>query len=188
MTEFPAFNIQYLFYAFYRLLKFFYDGIVALVDSGIIFWLAIFWGILSLGLLVWVSYLIYRIFILRGEELKELNQAVRNTAENAGQGNVRWEKINAYLASDNPSDWRSAILEADILLDELVAKMGYPGENLGERLKAVEPSDFLTLNDAWEAHKVRNMIAHDGAYVLTKRETVRVIELFRRVFAEFHLI
>lgn len=188
MIEFPVLNIQYFFYSLYRLLKFSYSWLLAFIDSGSIIILAVVWFIISLVFLYIVGYLIYRIFVLRGEELKQLNQAVTNTAKNSGEPNVRWEKIIAYLGSDNVSDWKSAILEADILLDELVAKMGYAGENLGERLKTVEASDFLTLNDAWEAHKVRNMIAHEADFVLTKRETVKVIELFRRVFEEFHII
>ena len=188
MIEFPALNIQYFFYHLYRLLRFFYHWLVTFVNSGALIILAIFWFVLFLICFSIVIYLIYRIFILRGEELKELDQAVANTVENSGQLNIKWEKIITYLNSDNASDWKSAILEADILLDELVTKMGYEGENLGERLKKIEPSDFLTLNDAWEAHKVRNMIAHEGDYVLTKRETIRVIELFRHVFEEFHFI
>ena len=42
-----------------------------------------------------------------------------------------------------------------------------------------------TLNDAWEAHKVRNRIAHDGAdFVLTKRMVDETINRYLRVFEE----
>jgi hypothetical protein len=102
--------------------------------------------------------------------------------------NERWEKLLKYLESENPSEWKLAIIEADNLLDEMVAKMGYGGENLGERLKVIEPSDFLTLQDAWEAHKVRNRIAHESSYQLTKREAKKVIGLYEKVFREFHFI
>lgn len=101
----------------------------------------------------------------------------------------RWEHVLELLGSDNPNDWRLSILEADIMLDELVTKMGYRGETLGEKLKNIEKADFRTLDDAWEAHKIRNIIAHRGSdYVLTQREARRTIDLFARVFEEFHYI
>jgi len=101
----------------------------------------------------------------------------------------RWEHVLELVRSDNPNDWRLSILEADIMLDELVSRMGYKGEGLGEKLKNIEKPDFRTLDDAWEAHKVRNIIAHRGSdYVLTQREANRIITLFTRVFEEFHYI
>ena len=117
-------------------------------------------------------------------------QALADAMRQIGTGsesetNHIWEKITGYLNSENPSDWKLAILEADTILDSLVQKMGYRGENLGERLKAVEPSDFETLNEAWEAHKVRNAIAHEAGYELTQREAKRVLKLFENVFKEF---
>ena len=102
--------------------------------------------------------------------------------------NERWVRVLEGLDSFNESDWRRAILEADTILDEMTEKMQYPGETLGERLKAVDPANWKTLPQAWEAHKVRNKIAHEGDFVLTKREARRVIDLFREVFEEFEYI
>ncbi len=103
--------------------------------------------------------------------------------------NTRWEKIVTDINSKNSGDWRLAILEADIVLDEMLSKMGYHGETLSDKLKAVEPSDFLTLNSAWEAHKIRNAIAHAGSdFLISEREARRVIGLYEAVFKEFHFI
>lgn len=102
---------------------------------------------------------------------------------------LRWDKIRAHLHSEKESDWRLAVLEADIMLDEFVSGLGYQGDSLGEKLKGVERSDFTTIDQAWEAHGVRNKIAHEGAaFSLTEREAKRVIELYEEVFREFHYI
>jgi hypothetical protein len=104
-------------------------------------------------------------------------------------GNPRWNKVLELLDSSNPSDWRMAILEADVILDELVSRMGYKGETLGDKMKSIERSDFRPIDDAWEAHKIRNILAHRGSdYILTKREARRAIDLYARVFEEFHFI
>lgn len=103
--------------------------------------------------------------------------------------NDKWEQIIKYSNSLNPSDWRQAIIEADVMLEELLRNLGYVGESAGEMLKSVDKSDFLTIEDAWEAHKMRNAIAHSGGdFQLNERETKRVIALFGKVFTEFDVI
>lgn len=103
--------------------------------------------------------------------------------------NARWEKVLEYLNSQNESDWRQAIIEADIMLEELLVTLGYHGESLGEMLKLITKEDFLTIDDAWEAHKIRNTIAHTGGdFKLNEREARRVIGLFENVFKEFDVI
>lgn len=103
--------------------------------------------------------------------------------------NRRWKNIQLLISSYNSNDWKQAIIEADIILDEMLEKMGYHGKSIGEKLKQIESSDFLTLNQAWEAHKVRNQIAHQGGnYVLSKDEAERVIDLYGQVFKEFYFI
>jgi hypothetical protein len=103
--------------------------------------------------------------------------------------NRRWERVMEHINSPSPNDWKFAILEADIILDDLLTAMSYKGETMADKLKNVEKSDFLTIDNAWEAHKVRNSVAHEGAdFLITEREARRVIELFRSVFEEFHFI
>ena len=103
--------------------------------------------------------------------------------------NKRWEKIVEHIGSDNSSDWRLAILECDIILDEMLTKMSYHGETVADKLKVVEKSDFLSIDKAWEAHRVRNAIAHEGSnFQITDREARRVVSLYEEVFKEFHFI
>jgi len=106
-----------------------------------------------------------------------------------GHSDKRWQSVQSRLASHSEGDWRLAIIEADIILDEMLQRMGYHGEGIGEKLKNAEKSDFTTLDLAWEAHKIRNRIAHDGpSFHLTHEEARRVIGLFEKVFQEFYFI
>ncbi|TSC68525.1 MAG: Uncharacterized protein G01um101456_612, partial [Parcubacteria group bacterium Gr01-1014_56] len=89
----------------------------------------------------------------------------------------------------NESDWRLAILESDIMLGDLLLEQGYRGEGIGERLRDANPLQFNTLDLAWQAHKVRNDIAHAGeGFHLSQREANATIDLYRRVFEEFDFI
>jgi hypothetical protein len=97
----------------------------------------------------------------------------------------RLDDVLAHISSPNPNDWKLAIIEADIILDEALKQYGYAGNSLGERLKSISTTQLGTLNEAWEAHKVRNRIAHEGAdFILTRRIADETINRYRRVFNE----
>ena len=101
----------------------------------------------------------------------------------------KWQKIVKLSESLHSSDWRLAIIEADIMLAELLNKLQLPGDTIGEKLKAVEKSDFITIDFAWEAHKFRNQIAHQGSdFLINQREIRRIIALYSAVFREFFVI
>jgi hypothetical protein len=103
--------------------------------------------------------------------------------------NPRWDHVVALSEAPNPSDWRQAVLEADILLGELLDNLFLPGETIAEKLKSAEKSDFGTLDNAWEAHKIRNQIAHEGQnFQISQREARRMITLYKSVFEEFKII
>ncbi|HUX80831.1 MAG TPA: hypothetical protein VMV38_00725, partial [Candidatus Paceibacterota bacterium] len=103
--------------------------------------------------------------------------------------NPRWTHIKTLANSTNPNDWRTAIIEADIMLEDMLTRQGYPGEGVGEKLKAVEQSDFNTIQDAWEAHKVRNQIAHEGSsFDLSDTLARRTISRYESVFREFKML
>lgn len=103
--------------------------------------------------------------------------------------NESWENIKTLMESRNESDWRQAIMEADIILDSMLERMGYDGDSVGDKLKQIEESDFLTLSKAWSAHRVRNKIAHGGInFYLDKNEAERVIKNYQEVFEEFYFI
>ena len=101
----------------------------------------------------------------------------------------RWASVLGHMSILNQSEWRVAILEADMMLAEMLERRGYAGTTIGDQLKSANPEKFKTLQDAWEAHKVRNQIAHEGSeFVLSEREAKRVIGLYERAFREFDFI
>lgn len=114
---------------------------------------------------------------------------VKKEHKEIGIENPKWKLVEEHINSDDANKWKLAIIEADIILSELLDSLGLPGEGIGEKLKAVESSDFDHIEEAWEAHKIRNAIAHQGSdFLLTQKEAKRVIKLFRSVFEEFEII
>ncbi len=131
-----------------------------------------------------IIYSFIRIHEISAEETKKLGLALSWDSERT-QKNVRWERVEQYMTSLNSSDWKIAILEADNILDDIVERIGYKGTTLGERMKNIEASDFPYLEEAWQAHKLRNALAHKGTeYELSRSEAEHAINTYHRVFSE----
>jgi hypothetical protein len=160
------------------------ESIYRLITDGPFFWTSMGISLLCATLGVYFFVQFYK--VRKGEAEVIAAFEAKLVADGTGIKNERWERVQALVASENPADWRVAIIEADVFLFELMKSMGYHGDGLGDMLKAVEKSDFATLDLAWEAHKIRNRIAHHGSdFILTNREAKRVIDLYRQVFEEF---
>jgi len=100
--------------------------------------------------------------------------------------NSRWDDIEMHLQSDNPNDWKLAIIEADVMLEDVLREAGYAGATIGDKLKSASPTSFTSLDDAWRAHRVRNQIAHEGPdFILTRKVANETIVMYRKVFQEF---
>lgn len=101
----------------------------------------------------------------------------------------RWNHVVSLIEGSQENDWRQAIIEADIMLEEVLVEQGLPGDTIGDRLKAADPAHFKTLDNAWAAHKVRNEIAHQGsAFKLDDNLAYRTIKQYESVFREFNTI
>ena len=187
-------NIEYIFLSLGEILKGF--DIVAWLNVliRVVEIITPFAIVFTLFLFYVIVYARIRLKQLEGiQEQKFHSLRVKEAVNEKGAAdpvlNQKWQRVEAHINSANPSDWRLAIMEADIMLADILTKMGYQGDSIGEQLKGVEPSDFLTLNDAWEAHKVRNQIAHQGSdFQLNERDAKRIIGLYKKVFSEFYYI
>lgn len=157
------------------------------------------WFLKFLGFLIAaVAAILTFIFTKKGDAIwREIHKGLYPESMDTAFGKVvennpikdKWKMIVQYSESNIESNWRLAIIEADIILAELLNKLNLPGDTIGEKLKAVERSDFVTIDSAWEAHKARNMIAHEGqGFLLNQRETRHIISHYEAVFREFYLI
>ena len=66
---------------------------------------------------------------------------------------------------------------------------GFYGDTLSDKFKQITPDKLPSIQIAWEAHKVRNRIAHDGSdFVLTMPEARRVLSYYEIVFRDLEVI
>jgi hypothetical protein len=142
----------------------------------------------SIILLFGIVYINIKTKQMMKEERDRFDEEVKKR-QGENRGNTKWQRIVALVASESPTEWRHGVIEADVILDEALKERGYIGESLGERLKNIPDGSLNNLSAAWDAHKVRNEIAHAGSdFILTQREARRAIDLYRKILDELGVV
>jgi hypothetical protein len=132
-----------------------------------------------------LAYMMTRIHQVEEEDQKRYDTISHEEAHDKLEDS-RWTYIKNLIESPQESDWRQAIIEADIMLEEVLRRQGYEGATIGDMLKSARQENFHTLNDAWDAHRVRNDIAHRGSeFQLSPNIAYRTINQYENVFREF---
>lgn len=180
-------DLLYILTVIYR---FFAEGSSALPQQFLAFWQSVSQYSVALSLLlgVGIAYSVIRLSQVRREEREQFKQIEIAEESALDAKRAEWDALVARLESDNPNDWRAAVIDADKLVDNILISIGYPGETMGERLKAIERSDFQSLNDVWEAHKIRNRIAHEADHQLSLRDARKAIAFYERALEELEYL
>jgi len=144
----------------------------------------------TLGMSILIIYCCVRMFQIRQMERRKFAAAQQTVvAQDVPKTQLRWQHVLEEANSDNERSWRLAVLEADIMLNELLDSLGYKGETMADKMRGVDPSNFRTIDLAWEGHRFRNRIAHESNLTaLNPREIRRIIGLYDQVFREFRFI
>ena len=187
-------NVEYWFRLFYECIT--GSCYVGVTTTGLYALLAKIWlwivgvgYVLSIIGIFVIVYVLVRLFELRKREQEFYSTLIETPGTATGEKNPRWQHIESLAGGATASEWREAIIEADIMLDDTLTRHGYVGDGIGEKLKSADPAEFKTLQDAWEAHKVRNQIAHEGsAFNLSETIARRTIARFESVFCELGAI
>lgn len=192
-APFPILNTSSIFGQVFDGISAYYPQAVTLIKNvmGVLIGISF---VISIFLFIVIIYCVERLKIIRNKESEKFDAKTETAYEEIKEkGDMilakRWDSIKKHMESDNQNDWKQAIMDADIILDDLLNKMGYRGESIGEKLKRVEKGDFASLDAAWEAHKVRNQIAHEGAsFSLNHHTAKQAFNNYRKVFEEFYYI
>ena len=195
VTQKPLFDPTYLN------IEYFFDklanGIVPIVDFfknpntwntlGI---LSVLISMLCIFIIIFSLVRLIEIQIFDAKEIDhEINHALAKDKETDKSQNPRWKYILTLVESPNDSDWRVAIIEADSLLEESFKEKDLIGDTMSELLEDAKSNGYPSIQSAWDAHLVRNKIAHEGQeFSLTQVEARRVIKLYQNIFEDLNII
>lgn len=88
---------------------------------------------------------------------------------------THWSDIETKMKEKK---WREAVLDADILLDQVLTMKKLSGD-LGSKLKK-SGYLFSDINGVWEAHKCRNRLVHELDSKITATEAKKMISRFKQ--------
>jgi hypothetical protein len=155
--------------------------------------------IVIIALITFILYMFVRMYEIHQDDKKKYSATVVPTGLPSAIGDIpglpvekrneTWLAIRERLLSSNTRDWKLAIIEADIYMDRVLDDKGFHGDTTSDKLKQVTPDKLPSIQIAWEVHKVRNRIAHDGnAFVLTMPESRRLLSYFEIIFTDLGVI
>jgi len=99
----------------------------------------------------------------------------------------QWAKIIKRLDTGREAEYKLAIIEVDGLLNDVLEKMGYNGETIGERLKQLDSTTLPNIEQVWEAHKIRNNVVYDPDYKLTFDLAKKTVATYEKAFRDLEL-
>jgi len=100
----------------------------------------------------------------------------------------QWMKIKQRLDAGLESEFKLAVIEADAMLDDILKKMGYNGESLGDKLKQVSADILPSLAEVQGAHEIRNNIVHDPDYRLNLDGAQKTISFYEKAFTDLDVL
>lgn len=96
----------------------------------------------------------------------------------------KWAHILTEAKAGDSKTLNLAIIKADSLVDAVLKEEGCPGEDMGERMKTFHKDDFECIDKLWEAHKVRNELAHNPNFKIEEKEARRILDLYHESMEE----
>ena len=103
------------------------------------------------------------------------------------QYRIKFLAVENQLKKDNPSSFNLAVLNADKIVDQALRESGVVGETMGERMKAAA-NKFSDNNGVWNAHKLRNRIAHETDVNVSYEEARYALSDFKRALKDLGAI
>jgi hypothetical protein len=97
----------------------------------------------------------------------------------------KWDKIRNLMADQKEHSYKIAIIQADDIIDDLIKRMGYMGENMGDRLAKINPGQIDNIEELKKAHEIKNRIVHEDDFKLTKEQAEEVIGYYEN-FLKYH--
>jgi hypothetical protein len=96
---------------------------------------------------------------------------------------TKWEEISALMKMGKPSNFKTAVLEADKLLNYVMGVKGAEGETIADRLRSFREK-FSDYSGVWQAHILRNKIVHEIETEVFIHEAREAIAQFKKALID----
>jgi hypothetical protein len=98
----------------------------------------------------------------------------------------RLSDIRDYARGTDTVLWRHALMDIDLILEDLLARKNIPGNNTTERLANTDVTKLSSLNDALTAHAFYEQMT-SGVEPINAQSMQRLLALYEPIFSELGL-
>ncbi len=140
--------------------------------------------ILSIFLLLIILLLIYKLRKNIAKSLELVTESVTSSGPSKKTTNKEWQSVLEKMEKEDANSYKLAIIEADKILDNLLKKIGYVGDDMGERLKQITSAQISNIDEVWQAHRVRNRVVHEPDFQITRIQAERAIEIYQKAMED----
>ena len=139
---------------------------------------------------IFIGSIIY--FIIKTEwlalRINRVRDVILKTDIPKRKAKKTWATIQEHFFTGGDNDLKIAVLEADKVLDEALRGAGIQGNTLGDRLKKLKPSQLSDVDAIWQAHKLRNQIAHENDFKLKRDLAERALGTYEKALRDLKVL
>lgn len=91
-----------------------------------------------------------------------------------------WNKIVRRVKTNSETEFKLAVIEADLLFNEVLKRCGYAGKTLQEKLDKINPDMLSDIDGIRKADRVYQHLLRDSKYKLDYEQTKKIIKVFEK--------
>lgn len=110
-----------------------------------------------------------------------------NSSLNRSYFQTKWLEIENSLDKNNPHTYMTAVMSADKLVDTALKQARFKGTTMGERMRSAQKT-WKNTDSIWRAHKVRNQLAHEPDYRLSRETALGALSAFKQALKDLGAI
>lgn len=152
-----------------------------------------FFMVIKFFLVIYITVLLVDIILLLilrglGGDIRTAIKGMDMPTVSKSKALKKWQDIKNRLESENVSQCKAAILEADRIADDILSKVGYKGSNMAERLEQVKLGQLENIEELKKAHEIRNRIIYEKDFMIDKKTARDTIKIYENLLKELDYI
>lgn len=100
----------------------------------------------------------------------------------------RWEGVMKRLDDKSIASGKVALVEADKMLDEILGKLGYPGQDTAEKVSNIKTGQLVGIDGMHEVQALHKKIIDDPAHETNLEELKIALYVYERVLRGLEII
>jgi len=99
-----------------------------------------------------------------------------------------WGKIKKRLSSRKEAGWKSAIIEGEKIVEDVLLKMGYKGRTIEEKLETATKAQIPNIEELSVAAEIYENTISDPDYRVTREKAIEVLHAFEEFLKYFEYL